>query len=109
MTDGGADPYEQLAALLERELELVGDRRLDEMLAVRDVRSGLQDSLPAIPPPSARAALERSLMLHKRVEIELLRVREAILMELAQVQRGQRAARGYAPVRQDGRRVAATA
>lgn len=109
MTDRGAGPYEQLAALLERELELAGERRLEELLAVRDTRAELQQSLPAAPPPSAREALERSLLLHKRVEIELQRVREALLMELEQVQRGQRAARGYAPARRDGRRFAATA
>ena len=51
------------------------------------------------PPAAARPALERCRMLHKRVEIELLRVREALLLELGRVRHAQRAADGYAPAR----------
>jgi hypothetical protein len=49
--------------------------------------------------------LERCALLHKRVEIELRRVREAVLEELSGVRHAQRAAKGYAPVRATGRRV----
>jgi hypothetical protein len=43
------------------------------------------------------------------VEIELLRVREAILQELTVVRQAQRAADGYAPVRTGSRVVSAQA
>jgi hypothetical protein len=98
MSDPAAAPYESLAALIERELELVGRRSFDELDALTPVRAALQASLPATPPAHARAILERCHLLNKRVEIELLRVREALLIELAQVRQAQRAASGYAPV-----------
>jgi hypothetical protein len=109
MTETGTDPYEYLASLIERELQLVGERRFDELLALKRERSALQASLPATPPGSARPALERCMLLHKRVEIELLRMREGVLIELEQVRRAQRAARGYAPVRTPRRRIVASA
>ena len=109
MNDQAARPYEQLASLIEQELQLVSERRFDELAALGRARGELQSSLPATPPRGARPALERCLLLHRRVEIELLRVRETLLMELAQVRHAQRAARGYAPVRRAGRRFAASA
>ena len=59
----------------------------------------LQRSLPDTPPEAARATLERCRQLQKRVEIELLRVREVLLLELGRVRQAQRTADGYAPVR----------
>ncbi len=109
MSDGPGDPYQQLAALIELELQLVAERRFDELLALKRRRAELQDSLPTTPPPAAGPELERCALLHRRVEIELLRVREAVLEELAGVRHAQRAAHGYAPVRASGRRVFAQA
>lgn len=109
MTASPTQPYEDLAALIERELELVVDRRFDELLALQRQRTELQGALPASPPAGARPALERCMRLHKRLEIEMLRVREGILIDLAQVRVAQRAARGYAPVRRSGRRIVASA
>ncbi|MGH2875832.1 MAG: hypothetical protein ACRDNJ_15075 [Solirubrobacteraceae bacterium] len=101
--------YEWLATLLERELQLAGERRFDELAQIAGERAALQRELPAVPPPGAREALERCTRLQKRVEIELVRVREALLAELDQVGRAQRAAHGYAPPRHSGRRVTASA
>ncbi|HZE05034.1 MAG TPA: hypothetical protein VE127_07415 [Solirubrobacteraceae bacterium] len=109
MSDQPPDPYRQLAALIEQELALVAERRFDELLAAKRARAELQESLPATPPVAAREELERCALLHKRVEIELLRVREAVLHELQDVRRGQRTAAGYAPVRTGARRVFAQA
>jgi hypothetical protein len=102
-------PYETLAAISEQELALIGERRLDELPAVQQRRDALQASLPATPPVAARATLERCVLLRKRIEIELLRVREAILLELGQIRRGQRAAAGYAPARTRVERISASA
>ncbi|MGH2857234.1 MAG: hypothetical protein ACRDMJ_07085 [Solirubrobacteraceae bacterium] len=101
--------YERLAELLERELQLAGERRFEELAEVAGERAELQQALPATPPRAAREALERCSRLHKRVEIELLRVRETLMDELDQLGRAQRAAHGYAPRRRNGRRVATSA
>ncbi|HWD76871.1 MAG TPA: hypothetical protein VG371_17170 [Solirubrobacteraceae bacterium] len=109
MTETPTQPYEELAALIEKELELVAARRFDELETVTRARADLQSSLPAVPPETARAELERCALLHRRVHIELQRVREAVLVELADVRQAQRAAKGYAPMRAGGRRVSAQA
>ncbi|HEX3690084.1 MAG TPA: hypothetical protein VHV28_10305 [Solirubrobacteraceae bacterium] len=103
------DGYEALAALIERELQLVSERNFDELEALEEVRTALQSTLPATPPEEARATLERCRQLQKRVEIELLRVREVLLLDLGRVRHAQRAADGYAPVRRREPMVAATA
>ena len=99
MSADGAQPYEALAALIERELQLVSERSFDELQSLEHVRAELQSSLGATPPESARATLERCRQLTKRVDIELLRVREVLLLELGRVRQAQRAATGYAPAR----------
>jgi len=109
MGDRSTQPYEQLASLIEQELQLVGERRLAELPAVQQARVALQDSLPATPPATARDVLVRCSQLSKRVEIELLRVREVLLLEVSQLRQAERTARGYAPVRARGRRVVARA
>jgi hypothetical protein len=109
MSTDSLEPYEALAALIERELQLVSQRSFNELQTLKEVRSELQSSLPAAPPEAARATLERSRQLQKRVEIELLRVREVLLLELGRVRQAQRTADGYAPVRRRVSVVAATA
>ena len=109
MSADSVEPYEALAALIERELQLVSERSFDELQALKQVRAELQNSLMGTPPEAARATLERCRQLQKRVEIELLRVREVLLLDLGRVRQAQRAATGYAPVRQRVSVVAATA
>jgi hypothetical protein len=99
MSAEATEPYEALAALIERELQLVSQRSFDELHALEAVRAELQRSLPAAPPEAARATLERCRQLQKRVEIELLRVREVLMFELGRVRQAQRTADGYAPTR----------
>jgi hypothetical protein len=99
MSDAAAEPYEALAALSEHELELVAVRDFDAIGELKRAREALVATLPAVPPPSAGAALTRCWQLNQRVRIELLRVREAIILELDTVRRGQRAANGYQPHR----------
>ena len=109
MSADNIEPYEALAGLIERELQLVSERSFDELQTLTEVRAELQRSLPATPPENARATLERCRQLTKRVEIELLRVREVLLLELGRVRQAQRAADGYAPARTHVPVVAATA
>jgi hypothetical protein len=104
-----SQPYEALARSLERELELIGDGALDELAALRAERAALLDGLPAVPPADARPALQRAALMNKRVEIEILRRREALLLEAANVERVGRTARGYAPTVEKRPHVQATA
>jgi hypothetical protein len=99
MTDPEAAPYETLARIFERELELLGSGRLDQFDALAAERDALIAALPATPPASARPALERARLAQKRVMIEIIRRREAVVLELAQLERVRRVARGYAPPR----------
>jgi hypothetical protein len=109
MSTTAANPYEALASLIERELELVAERDFEGLAELVQQRGVLERTLPAIPPASARDVLQRCYALQQRVRVELLRVREAILIELGQVRHGQRAAAGYAPARNRVLRIDASA
>ncbi len=91
-----AQPYETLARSLERELELIGEGALEELDALYAERAALLESMPAVAPADARPALQRAALMNKRVEIEILRRREAIVVQAANVERVERTARGYA-------------
>jgi hypothetical protein len=109
MSSAETVPYEALARIIERELELIGTGDHDALAALKSERDALISTLPEIPPASARPALQRAALMNKRVEIEILRIREALLLEFANVERVSRTARGYAPPRRDPRHVEATA
>lgn len=111
MSSASADsaPYEALARTIERELELIctGDR--EQLAALKSEREELIGSLPAIPPACARPALQRAALMNKRLEIEILRLREALVLESANVELVDRTARGYTPPRERRSHVEATA
>jgi hypothetical protein len=104
-----ADVYEQLVELIGRELELAGQARFDELSQVSAARAALIAQLPDVPPAAAGPALARAEVMHKRLTVELLRGREALLLELARVEHGLRAARGYAPPRRSSSMISASA
>ncbi|HSC02194.1 MAG TPA: hypothetical protein VLC49_02715 [Solirubrobacteraceae bacterium] len=104
-----SQPYEALARSLERELELIVEGALDELAALHAERDALLGSLPAVPPADARPALQRAMLMNKRVEIEILRRREALLLESANVERVGRTARGYAAALERRPQLQATA
>jgi hypothetical protein len=109
MSDPAAAPYETLARSFERELELVGEGRFTEVATLQAERAAFIETLPPIPPASARPALQRAALLNKRVEVEILRCREARLLDLAKVELVARVARGYAPPREPRPHARATA
>ena len=109
MTDAEAAPYEALARSIERELELIGEGRFDEAETLQAERAAVIAGLPALAPAAARPALQRAALLNKRLEIEILRCREALVRDLAQVELVSRTARGYAPPRGPQPHVQATA
>jgi hypothetical protein len=92
-------PYQALAELAERELELVGEGRLAELEELNAERATLVARLPAVPPACAGEALERAALMQRRVMIEILRTRDAMLVELAKIEQARRTAHGYAPPR----------
>jgi hypothetical protein len=104
-----APAYETLARSLERELELIGQGAVDGLAALHAERAALLESLPAVPPAAARPALERAALMNKRLEIEILRRQEALIVESANVERVERTARGYTPPVDSRPHVQATA
>lgn len=104
-----SQPYEALARSIERELELIGDGALDELTALYSERAALLESLPAVAPADARPALQRAALMNKRVEIEILRRREALLLQTANAERVGRTARGYAATVESRPHLQATA
>ena len=109
MSSPDAAPYESLARMIERELELICTRDQDALAVLRAERDALIASLPNTPPACARPALQRAALMNKRLEIEILRLREALVLEAANIQRVSRTARGYSPHREPLRHIQATA
>src|SRR5262249_21753520 len=90
------DQYERILALGERELELVQTERWDELAALGSEREQLIASLPALAPSTARGPLERAAELQQRVSAELARSIALAREGLGRLDRGRRAAAGYA-------------
>ena len=109
MTSAETAPYEALARMIDRELELIGTGDHDALAALASEREALIATLPDAPPASARPALQRAALMNKRVEIEVLRIREALVLEFANTERVSRVARGYSAMREPLRHVEATA
>jgi hypothetical protein len=95
----GADaaPYETIVAMIEHELELAGEGRIAELRHANDERLALIAKLPDTPPGCAASVIERAELMHARLAIELERRREALLLEISELERARRAARGYTP------------
>ena len=92
-----SDPYERILELGERELELVQGQRWEELAALGEERERLIAALPALPPSRARGSLERAAELQQRVSAELARSLALAREGIARMERGRRAAAGYAP------------
>jgi hypothetical protein len=89
--------YDALAELAQRELDLVSAGEMDKLPALRDQRNALVATLPAAPPPSARAALERTTALQERISALLEDGVQVVGAELRKLTHGRTAMRGYAP------------
>jgi hypothetical protein len=100
-----SDPYERMLELGERELELVRGQRWEELAALGEERERLIASLPALPPLAARGPLERAAELQQRVSAELARSLALAREGVARLDRGRRAAAGYAPAVLDRRKL----
>jgi len=88
--------YEAIYSHAELELELAGRGELEALVALDARWEELVAGLPEQPPPAAVELLRRARLIHERTGIELARLRELLLGELATTARGRRAADGYA-------------
>ena len=94
---GLTDPYERILELGELELDLVQGQRWEELAALGEERERLIASLPPLAPSSARGSLERAAVLQQRVSAELARSLALAREGIGRMERGRRAAAGYAP------------
>ncbi len=98
--DAGAEPslrpYEALHEHAELELELAGRGEIESLAALSARWRELIAALPSRPPAAAAELLARTRLIHERARIELLRLREVLLSDLATAGRARRAADGYA-------------
>jgi hypothetical protein len=99
-TPDAPDPYSALAELSERQLELACEGRVQELQQLSDDWGQLTLGLPAQPPASARAALERAMALHMSTGEVLLELRSCTLDALRTSAQASRTAQGYAQVAQ---------
>ena len=90
-------PYDALAEIAERELELVSAGAVEQLPELREERSAIVASLPATPPAAARAALERTAALQSRVTAVLEERLQETGAELRRLSHGRTAVRGYSP------------
>jgi hypothetical protein len=94
--DPSLRPYEAIHEHAELELELAGKGEIERLSALDARWEELIAGLPAKPPAAAGELLERTRVMHERARVELIRLRDAILAELATTRRARRAADGYA-------------
>jgi hypothetical protein len=89
-------PYEAIHKHAELELELAGRGEIARIAALGSRWDELTRELPSRAPAAAAPLLRRAQLLHERTRVELIRVREALLAEIATATRARRAADGYA-------------
>ena len=87
--------YEAILAHAELELELAGRGDIDGLEALGESWEQLLAGLPQNAPPAARPLLERARLISERARIDLIRVREGILLDSAASIHAKRAADGY--------------
>jgi hypothetical protein len=87
--------YRAIHAHAESELEFAGRADLDALIELNARWDELIAGLPARPPAAAAALIERAQLMHERTRIELIRLREAMHVEIATTGRTRRAADGY--------------
>ena len=94
-------PFQKLVKLIEHELELAGQGRLQELHEAVSKTGDYMETLPNPAPASARQLVLRAEALRGRVTIEVTRLRESIALSRASRRRGRRVARQYRPPRGD--------
>ena len=94
---GVSDAYERILELGELELQLVQGQRWEELAQLGADREQLIESLPPLAPRTASEPLEQAAALQQKVSLELARSIALAREGLNRLDRGRRAAAGYAP------------
>jgi hypothetical protein len=89
-------PYEAIHEHAELELEMAGRGEIESFETLAERWDELTRDLPSQPPAAAVQLLQRARLIHERTRVELMRVREALLAEVATSTRARRAVDGYA-------------
>ncbi|MGO9751588.1 MAG: hypothetical protein ACLP8S_22810 [Solirubrobacteraceae bacterium] len=100
-------PYERLARMIERELELVSQRRFEELQEAVQRRGVFLATLAVPCPLVARPMFERARVLHERLVIDTRRAQDSIGESLGRLREVRRAVKGYGGTRRH--RYSATA
>jgi hypothetical protein len=87
--------YREILAHAELELELAGSGDLDALDALGARWEELLSALGEQPPAEAAPILARARLLHERTRIELIRLRERLLGDVATLSRARRTAESY--------------
>jgi hypothetical protein len=95
-TAGSLRPYEAIHEHAELELELAGRGELERLAELGERWGELTRDLPSRPPACAASLLRRARLLHERTRVELIRLREGLLVDISTSARARRAADGYA-------------
>ena len=95
MTAAEQAPFQKLVKLIEHELELAGQGRVQELDEAVHRTGAHMATLPHPAPASARPLVLRAEALRGRVIIETTRLRESIALSRGSLRRGRRVARHY--------------
>ncbi len=95
MTAAEQAPFHRLVKLIEHELELAGQGRVDELTEAVDRTGEYMQTLPQPAPASAQHLVLRAEALRGRVIIEVTRLKESIALSRATLRQGRRIARQY--------------
>lgn len=95
MTATEQAPFQKLIKLIERELELAGQGRLEELHAAVESTGAFIATLPAPAPESVQPLVLRAEALRGRVLIEATRLKESIGRSRTSLRRGRTIARRY--------------
>jgi hypothetical protein len=88
-------PFHRLIKLIEHELELAGQGRVEELHDAIARTGVFMETLPNPAPDSARQLVFRAEALRGRVTVEVTRLKESLALSRASLRRGRRVARQY--------------
>jgi hypothetical protein len=88
--------YEAIHEHAELELEAAGGGDLERLVALGERWEELTQGLPPRPPAAAAQLLRAARMIHERTRVELIRLREGLLVDISTSTRARRTAEGYA-------------
>lgn len=88
-------PFQRLVKMIEHELELAGQGRVQELQDAVAKTGAYMDTLPSPAPASAHPLLMRAQALRTRVKIETKRLQETIELSQASLRRARQISRKY--------------